>query len=78
MMREPVTMDSALKKTRSTIDRLGAASLRAPKKGIRVKRRNPGEALALCRAVVFAVREAKQAGRLVKVSPKGYLVRWDE
>ena len=78
MMKQPVTIDSAIGKTRRNIDRLCAVSVRAPKKVPRVKPRSPGETLALCRAVVSAVQEAKQSGRLVKLSPKGYLFRWSE
>lgn len=78
MMKQPIDLDTALKQTRRKTERLREASIVAPEKTPRVKPRNPSETLALCRAVVWAVQEAKRSGRLVKLSPVGYRLRWEE
>ena len=78
MMKQPVTLESAIGNIRRNISRLQAIAVKAPKKVARVRPRRPSKTLALCRAVVFAVQEAKKTGRLVKLHPNGYLIRWTE
>ena len=77
-MKQPITLESAMDRTKKNIGRLQSIAVRAPRKVSRVRPRSPGETLALCRAVVFAVQEAKKSGRFLKLRPNGYLIRWNE
>ena len=78
MMKQPIDLKTAMEQTRCKTAGLRAASIVVPEKKPRVKPRKPSETLALCRAVVWAVLEAKSSGRLVKLSPVGYRLRWEE
>lgn len=47
----------------------------APRRSYRIRPRDESETEALCRAVIHAVNDAKQSGRLKKTA-EGYIVAW--
>ena len=68
------------KKLADTADRTKIVRLQMgfkPAKRSRKRPRSASETFALCRAVVETVQKAKSEGRLVKLDPVGYLIRWE-
>jgi transposase len=49
-----------------------------PAKQSRKRPRSASETFALCRAVVETVQKAKREGRLEKLVPIGYRIRWEK
>lgn len=77
MMKKPLILNSVLANNQEKFRQLRAIAVVPPRKTVRVRPRRASEALALCRAVVTTVREARQTGRLVKENG-GYTFRWSD
>ena len=77
-MKQPIDLNTALANTRQKTEQLRSIGVKPPVRPARVKPRTAGETMALCRAVWQAVDEAKKSGRLTKLSPVGYRLRWED
>ena len=77
-MKKPVALSKVLENTRQKKEQLRSIGIQTPSRPPRVKPRSHSETFALCRAVWSAVEEAKRSGRLTKLSPVGYRLRWED
>jgi len=77
-MKAAVSLEEALNRTREKTDQVRTALGFVPSRRPRSKPRSPGETLALCRDVFERVERAKKEGRFVKLSPTGYMIRWEK
>jgi hypothetical protein len=77
-MKQPVNLSTALERTRQKTEYLRSLGVKTPQRQPRVKPRTASETFALCRAVWSTVETARRSGRLTKLAPVGYRLRWEE
>lgn len=74
-MKSPIAFCTAVARTKRKLNRAMVQGLTL-KKPVRTRPRTEEEKVALCRAVVYSVAEAKRSGRLQKTE-KGYRLLWN-
>ncbi|WP_425059059.1 hypothetical protein SCACP_37110 [Sporomusa carbonis] len=73
-MKPKVSFKQAVEKNRQKVISATLNGVRV-EKSIRVLPRSEGEKIALCKAVIHTVNEAKRSGKLKKTA-KGYTLSW--